>query len=96
MTQIPFPLTGRPLYVNFKGGKIYISAHDAFHLERERGFKRLIGAVPPARNHRNWVADSTHRLLQARARWENAEARWYALFGLDPPGSGFDTAARQE
>ena len=39
-----FSATGSPLCVNVEGGRVYISAHDAFHLAREREFKRLIPA----------------------------------------------------
>ena len=93
MTQIPSPLPGRPLYVNVEGGRLYVSAHDAFHLAREREFKRLIRAAHPDRNHCTWAAGRTRKLLQARAPWEKAETRWYARLGLDPPkGDGVDTA----
>lgn len=95
MTQIPSPLPGRPLCVNVEGGRLYISAHDAFHLEREREFKRLIRAAHPDRNHCNWAAGRTRKLLQARARWEKVEARWYARLGLDPPKGGGVDATRQ-
>lgn len=68
---------------------------DAFHLEREREFKRLIRAAHPDRNHCNWAAGRTRKLLQARARWEKAETRWYARLGLDPPKGGCVDTARQ-
>jgi hypothetical protein len=93
MTQIPSQRPGRPLCVNIEGGRLYISAHDAYHLEKQREFKRLIRAAHPDRNHCIWAAGRTRKLLQARARWEKAEARWYACLGLDPPkGGGVDTA----
>jgi hypothetical protein len=82
---IPSPLPGRPFYVHFEGGKLYISAHDAFHLEKEREFRRLIRAAHPDRNHCIWAAARTRKLLKARKRWEEKEARWYARFGLEPP-----------
>ena len=85
MTQLPDPLPGRPVCVNFEGGKLYISAHDAFHLERLREFKRLIRAAHPDRNHCIWASGRTRNLLNARKRWEEWETRWYARFGLDPP-----------
>lgn len=85
MIQIPAPLAGRPLYLNFKGGRIYISVHDAFHLERQREFKRQIRSAHPDRNHHNWASNRTRKLLKARERWEEQEARWYGHFGLDPP-----------
>jgi len=83
--SIPAPLPGRPFYVSFEGGKLYISAHDAFHLEREREFRRLIRAAHPDRNHCIWAAARTRKLLKARQRWEEKEAGWYARFGLEPP-----------
>ena len=71
--------------MNFEGGKLYISVHDAFHLEKEREFRRLIRAAHPDRNHCTWAAARTRKLLKARQRWEKQEARWYACFGLEPP-----------
>lgn len=54
MTELPASLPGRPLYVNIAGGKLYISAHDAFHLKKQREFRRLIRAAHPDRNHCSW------------------------------------------
>jgi hypothetical protein len=85
MIQLPAPLPGRPFYLNVEGGRLYISVHDTFHLEREREFKRQIRTVDPDRNHHRWASSRTRKLLKARERWEWQEARWYARFGLDPP-----------
>ena len=85
MIHIPAPLPGRPLYLNVEGGRLYISVHDAFYLERQRGFKRQIRLAHPDRNHQRWACSRTRNLLKARARWEAEEARWYARFGLEPP-----------
>lgn len=85
MIQIPAPLPGRPLFLNVDGGRLYISVHDAFYLERQRAFKRQIRLVHPDRNRRQWACSRTRNLLKARARWEAEEARWYARFGLEPP-----------
>jgi hypothetical protein len=94
MTELPASLPGRPLYVNIAGGKLYISAHDAFHLKKQREFRRLIRAAHPDRNHCNWAPGRTRKLLKARARWEKAEARWYAHFGLEPPTGSSRNAIR--
>lgn len=85
MIQLPAPLPGRPFYLNVEGGRIYISVHDAFHLERQREFKRQIRFAHPDRNQHSWASSRTRKLLRARERWEEREGRWYAHFGLDPP-----------
>lgn len=85
MIQLPAPLSGRPFYLNVEGGRLYISVHDAFHLERAREFKRQIQGAHPDRNHHRWASSRTRHLLKARERWERQEARWYARVGLDPP-----------
>jgi hypothetical protein len=43
MTEIPAPL---PFHVSVQGAKVCISVRDAFHLERERDFKRQIRLAP--------------------------------------------------
>ena len=85
MIELPAPLPGRPFYIAIDGGRIYVSVHDAYHVERERQFKRQIRLAHPDRNHRRWACSRTRNLLKARARWEAEEARWYARFGLEPP-----------
>ena len=94
MTQPPAPLPGRPLYVSVAGGKLYVSAHDAFYLQTQRDFTRLIRAAHPDRNHHIWAHGRTRKLLEARSRWEAAEARWYAHLGLHPPVKGVRCARR--
>ena len=37
---IPAPIPGRPLYVLYEGGRLYVSAHDRYYLDMQRGFKR--------------------------------------------------------
>jgi hypothetical protein len=44
---IPAPIPGRPLYVLYEGGRPYVSAHDRYDLETQRGFKRKIRAAHP-------------------------------------------------
>jgi hypothetical protein len=85
MIPIPAPLPGRPFYISIDGGRLYVSVHDAYHLERERQFKREIRLAHPDRNRQRWACSRTRNLLKARARWEAEEARWYARFGLEPP-----------
>jgi hypothetical protein len=85
MIPLPAPLPGRPFYITIDGGRLYVSVHDAYHLERERQFKRQIRLAHPDRNHQRWACSRTRNLLKARARWEAEEARWYARFGLEPP-----------
>lgn len=82
---IPAPIPGRPLYVPYQGGRLYVSVHDRFYLEVHRGFKRQIRATHPDVNHRSWAAGRTRKLLRERERWEERERLWYARFGLDPP-----------
>lgn len=82
---VPPPLPGRPLYVPYEGGKIYISAHDRYHLEKLREFKREIRKAHPDRNSCIWAAGRTRNLLKARKKWQEWEAAWYARFGLEPP-----------
>jgi hypothetical protein len=85
MIDVPAPLPGRPFYINIDGGRLYVSAHDTYYLERERAFRRQIRLAHPDRNHQHWACTRTRNLLKARARWEAEEARWYARFGLEPP-----------
>jgi hypothetical protein len=85
MSEVPAPLPGRPLYVSVHGGRVYVSAHDAFHLEQEREFKRKIRLAHPDRNHYRWASGRTRRLLKARQQFEAEEAQWYAAYGLEPP-----------
>jgi hypothetical protein len=85
MTPLPAPLPGRPFYITIDGGRLYVSVHDAYHLERERQFKRQIRMAHPDRNHQRWACSRTRKLLKARAQWEAEETRWYARFGLEPP-----------
>lgn len=85
MIHIPAPLPGRPLCLKIEGGRVYISVHDAFYLERQREFKRQIRLAHPDCNHQRWACSRTRNLLKARARWEAEEARWYARFGLEAP-----------
>ena len=40
MIEFPAPLPGRPFYITIDGGRIYVSVHDTYHVERERQFKR--------------------------------------------------------
>jgi len=94
VTQPPAPLPGRPLYVSVAGGKLYVSAHDAFHLQTQRDFKRRIRAAHPDHHHSIWAHSRTRKLLTARSRWEEAEARWYAHLWLDPPVRGVRGAGR--
>lgn len=44
---IPAPIPGRPLYVLYEGGRPYVSAHDRYYLETQRGLKRKIRAAHP-------------------------------------------------
>src|SRR5437588_142597 len=46
-SPLPFPLPGRPFYVNSDGGKLYICVHDVFHLRKQREFKRVIRPPRP-------------------------------------------------
>jgi hypothetical protein len=85
MIQVPAPLPGRPFYVNVEGGRLYVSVHDAFYLQRQGEFKRQIRLAHPDRNHHSWASSRTRNLLKARERWEAREARWYGRLGLDPP-----------
>src|SRR2546425_3345286 len=82
---IPAPIPGRPLYVLYEGGRLYVSARDRYHLEMQRGFKRRIRAAHPDVNHQSWAAERTRKLLREREHWEKQEGYWYARFGLDPP-----------
>lgn len=85
MIEVPAPLKDRPFYVTIDGGRLYVSAHDTYHLEQARAFKRQIRLAHPDRNHQRWAGARTRNLLKARARWEAEEARWYARLGLEPP-----------
>lgn len=85
MIQVPAPLPGRPFYLNVEGGRLYVSVHDAFYLQRQGEFKRRIRLAHPDRNHHRWACSRTRKLLKARERWEAQEARWYGRLGLDPP-----------
>jgi hypothetical protein len=82
MTEIPAPL---PFHVSVQGAKVCISVRDAFHLERERDFKRQIRLAHPDHNHHCWACSRTRQLLRARCQFEAEEARWYANYGLEPP-----------
>ena len=79
------PLPGRPLFVPYEGGRIYISVHDRFYLGRKREFKRKIRASHPDVNKHNSAAGRTRKLLKLRESWRKGEAQWYARFGLEPP-----------
>ncbi len=83
--MIPNPLPGRPLFVSYDDGRIYISAHDHFHQEKLREFKRLIRNAHPDRVPQIWAAGRTRKLLKARGRFLLKEVTWYAQFGLEPP-----------
>lgn len=85
---IPAPIPGRPLYVLYEGGRLYVSAHDRYYLEIRRGFKLKIRAAHPDVNHRSWATGRTRKLLRDREHWQEQEGRWYAHFGLDPPKRG--------
>jgi hypothetical protein len=85
MIHIPAPRPGRPLYLNIEGGRLYVSVHDAFYLERQRDFKSQIRLAHPDCKHQRWECSHARNLLKARAQWEVEEARWYAHFGLEPP-----------
>jgi hypothetical protein len=85
VSKLPAPLPGRPFYITIDGGRLYVSVHDAYHLERERQFKRQIRLAHPDCNRQRWACSRTRNLLKARARWEAEEARWYARVGLEPP-----------
>ncbi len=82
------PLPGRPLFVTYEGGRVYISAHDHFHLEKKREFKRRIRVGHPDVNRHNSASGHVRKLLKLRERWRKNEIKWYAKFGLEPPGMG--------
>ncbi len=85
LPEVPPPFPGRPLFVNYMGGRVYVSAHDRYHVERLRQFKREIRKAHPDRNRLRWAAGRTRNLLKARERWQECEAVWYSQFGLEPP-----------
>lgn len=82
------PLPGRPFFLKCEGGKIYISVHDRFYLEKQREFKRRIRARHPDTNKRISAARHTRDLLKLRERFRKKEIKWYAQFGLEPPEKG--------
>ena len=53
MPSIPECLPGRPLLVPYKGGWVFISAHDRFHIEALRRFKRMLANAHPDRRPQN-------------------------------------------
>lgn len=75
---IPAPIPGRPLYVLYDGGRLYVSAHYRYYLEMLRAFKRKIRAAHPDINHQRWATGHTRQLLHRRERWQHAESAWSA------------------
>lgn len=85
LPEVPPPFPGRPLFVNYDGGRLYISVHDRYHLERLREWKRKIRNAHPDRNRRRFATAQTRNLLKARNKWQEQEMVWYAKFKLEPP-----------
>jgi hypothetical protein len=50
MIEVPAPLPGRPFYININGGRLYVSAHDTYCLERERACEDAAGQTRDRRS----------------------------------------------
>lgn len=87
-SRIPNPQKGRPLFVEHEGGRIYVSAHDRWHLKILRKFKRQVFRHHPDRNRRGQGGFITFQILRKRKFFEERERRWYSQFGLTPPKRG--------
>lgn len=86
MVEIPLPYKGRPLFVRYDNGKVYISIHDRWYLNILNKFKQRIFKSHPDRNvKRGQGVSTTKRLLKARLVFQEREKEWYAFFGLEPP-----------
>lgn len=84
LSSLPlFP--GRPPFVPYQGGKLWILVHDHWYLGRRRGFLEKIKKSHPDRNRHNQATAHTRNLLEQLRSWRELEADWYAQFGLTVP-----------
>lgn len=94
--EIPPALPGRPLYLQFEGGKVYVSAHDHYHLKMLRRFKSELRRAHPDVNHNSNSGGHVRNILKARKRFLKKDAKWYVKFGLEPPTHSTPTRTKAE
>ncbi len=80
----PFPpIKGRPLYIEHEGGKVFLLYRDHLFLAtRTKLRKEIINAHPDHGGTRSKL-----ETVMARYRaWFRKEKKWYAQYGITPPG----------
>lgn len=81
-------LPGRPSYIPYKGGKVYIAQHDVDYLQKERAYLQQMKQVHTDVHQGTDFAKQTavaRRLNDAQNKWRAERKAFYTELGLTPP-----------
>lgn len=76
---------GRPAWLDVKGVRVSIEAHDAYFLARWKALRSVMVAAHP---DKGGTSRKFRKAKQALDAFMDAERMWYAAVQLDPPISG--------